>query len=76
MCPFWDRKERMNLKHDLTAPEADRLRALCNFSDEERQVFDLRIRGKSVVEISMALHLSTRTVDRRLSHIKNKICRV
>lgn len=66
----------MNLKHDLTTPEADRFRALCNFTDEERQVFDLRIRGKSVVEISMALHLSARTVDRRLSHIKNKIRRV
>ena len=66
----------MNLKHDLTVPEADRLRALCNFSDEERQVFDLRIQDKSVVEISMALNISTRTVDRRLSGIKKKICRV
>lgn len=66
----------MNLKHDLTAPEADRLRVLCNFTDEEQQVFDLRIRGKSVVEISMALNLSERTVDRRLSNIKNKIRRV
>ena len=66
----------MNLKHDLTVPEADRLRALCNFSDEERQVFDLRVRGKSVVEISMTLNMSMRTVDRRLSGIKNKIGRV
>lgn len=66
----------MNLKHDLTEPEADRLRALCNFSDEERQVFDLRVRGKSVVEISMTLNMSMRTVDRRLSGIKNKIGRV
>ena len=66
----------MNLKHDLTVPEADRLRALCNFSDEERQVFDLRVRGKSVVEISMTLNMSMRTVDRRLSDIKNKIGRV
>lgn len=66
----------MNLKRDLTTPEADRLRALCNFSDEERQVFDLRIRDKSVVEISMALNLSERTVHRRLFSIKNKIRRV
>ena len=29
----------MNIKKDLTAPEADRLRALCNFSDEERESF-------------------------------------
>lgn len=66
----------MNLKRDLTTPEADRLRELCNFSDEERQVFDLRIRGKSVVEITMALNMSERTVNRRLSNIKQKIRRV
>ena len=66
----------MNLKKDLTAPEAERLRALCNFSDEERQVFDLRIRDKSVVEISMALNLSPATIKRRLQSIRRKIDRV
>ena len=66
----------MNLKTDLTTPEADRLRALCNFTDEERQVFDLRIRGKSVVEISMALNLSTASTKRRLQSISRKICKV
>lgn len=76
MCPFWDRKERMNLKHDLTVPEADRLRALCNFSDEERQVFDLRIRDKSVVEISMALSMSVASTKRRLCSIRTKIAKV
>ena len=76
MCPFWDRKERMNLKHDLTVPEADRLRALCNFSDEERQVFDLRIRDKSVVEISMTLNMSVASTKRRLQSIRQKIYKV
>lgn len=66
----------MNLKRDLTAPEADRLRALCNFSDEERQVFDLRIRDKSVVEISIALNMSERGVYRRLANIKRKIAKI
>ena len=66
----------MNLKRDLTAPEADRLRALCNFTDEERAVFDLRIRDKSVVEISMALHLSVAITKRRLSSIRKKVNRV
>lgn len=62
----------MNLKHDLTTPEADRLRALCNFTDEERQVFDLRIRAKTVVEISMAANMSEATVKRRLCSIRKK----
>ena len=66
----------MNLKRDLTTPEADRLRALCNFSDEERQVFDLRIRDKSVVEISMTLNLSVASIKRRLSSIRVKIAKV
>lgn len=66
----------MRIKSDLTAPEADRLRALCNFTDEEREVFDLRIRGKSIVEISMVLNMSERVVYRRLANIKNKISRV
>lgn len=66
----------MNLKHDLTVPEADRLRALCNFSDEERQVFDLRIRDKSVVEISMTLNMSVASTKRRLQSIRQKIYKV
>lgn len=66
----------MNLKRDLTAPEADRLRQLCNFSDEERQVFDLRIRDKSVIEISMALHMSVASTKRRLKTIRMKIFKV
>ena len=66
----------MNLKRDLTAPEADRLRALCNFSDEEREVFDLRIRDKSIVEISMTLNMSVATTKRRLHSIAWKIEKV
>lgn len=66
----------MNLKRDLTAPEADRLRALCNFSDEERQVFDLRIRDKSVIEISMTLHMSVASTKRRLQSIRTKVAKV
>lgn len=66
----------MNLKRDLTTPEADRLRELCNFSDEERQVFDLRIRDKSVIEISMALHMSVASTKRRLQAIRQKVNKV
>lgn len=66
----------MNLKKDFTTPEADRLRALCNFSDDERQVFDLRIRDKSVVEISMMLNMSVASTKRRLHSIRQKINKV
>ena len=55
--------------------EYQRLIKQCPFSDEERRVFDLRRRGKSVVEISMALNMSPRTVGRRLDSVKNKIAK-
>lgn len=66
----------MNLRKELTAPEADRLRALCNFSDDERKVFDMRIRDKSNVEISMTLKMSVRTVNRRWKTAKMKIDKI
>lgn len=66
----------MNLKTDLTEPECERYRRKCNFTDEERAVFDLRVKGRSIVEISQKLNLSETTVSRRLRNIKNKIQRL
>nr|DAO55941.1 MAG TPA: FocB protein-alpha, helix-turn-helix, TRANSCRIPTION.4A [Caudoviricetes sp.] len=66
----------MNLKKDLTKAECVKLREECNFTDEERAVFDLRVAARSVVEISMSLHLSEATVYRRLRNIKRKIVKV
>lgn len=66
----------MNLKNDLTTPEVNRLRELCNFTDEEQAVFNLRTRGKSVVEISLACAMSEGTVKRRLAGIRRKVSRV
>lgn len=66
----------MNLKTDLTKLECDRCRELCNFTDEERAVFDLKTRNKSDIEVSLALNMSESTVSRRLSNIKKKVARV
>lgn len=66
----------MNLKNELTTPEVNRLRDLCNFTDEEQAVFNLRTRGKSVVEISMVCAMSEGTVKRRLAGIQRKVSRV
>lgn len=66
----------MNLKTDFVEREVEFFRRACNFTPEEREVFDLRTRGKSVVEISLSLNLSTATVNRRLRAVKNKILRV
>lgn len=45
----------------------------CPFSDEEIEVFTLRRKGKSVIQIAFETNLSDRTVSRRLKSIKDKI---
>lgn len=64
------------IKGEFTEPEVEYFRQKCNFTEDEREVFELRVRGKSIVAISLALHMSESTVSRRLRGIKNKIIRV
>lgn len=66
----------MNLKNGLTAIECDRFRRDCNFTPQEMNVFNLRVRDKSIVEISQNLNMSEATVNRRIRGIKDKILRV
>lgn len=69
-------EEKLHLKNEFTKPECDRFRELCNFTEDERQVFDLRVTGKSIIEISMTLCMGETTVKRRIKGIKKKIYRV
>lgn len=64
------------LKGEFTGPECDYLRSVCNFTREELEVFNLRVSGCSLVEISLELCMSERTVQRRIAGIKKKIIRV
>lgn len=66
----------MNIKTEFTEPECERFRRECNFSDEERAVFDLRVKSRSIVEIQNALNMSESTVNRRIRSIKRKIYKV
>lgn len=63
----------MLVKRYLLQAEADKIRQVCNFTDEELQIFNLRMRGKSNLEICFALHLSERTLGRRFVRIQQKI---
>ena len=69
-------EDKWNLKGEFTKPECDRYRELCNFTEDERKVFDLRVTGHSIIESSMALCMGEATVKRRIKGIKNKIYRV
>lgn len=61
---------------EFTRRECDFFRRECNFTAQERAVFDLRVQGASIVEIALALHLSTATVARRVRAVKTKIGKV
>ena len=60
-------------KFDFSNTEYQRFVSVCPFSDEELKVLELRRRGKSVIEISLALAMSDRTVSRRIKSIAKKI---
>lgn len=66
----------MNIKTEFTEPECELFREKCNFTDEERAVFDLRVKSRSIVEIQHALNMSESTVNRRIRSIKKKIYKV
>lgn len=66
----------MNIKTEFTEPECERFRQECNFSEEERAVFDLRVKSRSIIEIQNALNMSESTVNRRIRNIKRKIYKV
>ncbi len=65
----------MNIRKDLIAAEANTLRTACNFTDEELEVFDMLVKNKSIVNISMSTNTSPRTVERRVHSIKSKVAK-
>ena len=66
----------MNLKTEFTEIECDRFRRDCNFTPDELNVFNLRVKDHSIVEISMRLNMSESTVSRKIKNIKRKIVKV
>lgn len=66
----------MNIKTEFTRLECDRFRRDCNFTPEEREVFDLAVQNVSNLKIGLELNMSKATVERRISAIKKKIIKV
>lgn len=66
----------MNIKTEFTLPECERFRRDCNFTQEERAVFDLAVQNKSNVQIGLELGMAQATVSRKIKAIKRKIIRV
>ena len=71
----------MNIKNEFTEPECEKFRRECNFTPDELEIFNLRVKDNLVVQIQMKLrekniYLSERTIERRLKNIKDKIKKV
>lgn len=66
----------MNIKNEFTEPECEYFRKNCNFTPEELEVFNLRVKDNSIVAIQDKLRMSESTVNRRIRSIKKKIYKV
>lgn len=58
-----------------TIKEAENIKTLVYFTDDELQIFEMWLREKSIIEMSLKLNLSTATISRRKKSIKDKISR-
>ena len=62
--------------YDLVEPELNRLRELCNFSDNELEYFNLRAKHKSNTQISLTMNVSEAQVSKLARKVKDKISRI
>lgn len=64
------------MKFDFTKEEYETLKDKMMLNDELSTIFEMKIKGCSVIEMSMKLHLSESTIKRRVRCIKNKLKKV
>jgi len=62
--------------YDFVEWELEKFRKECNFTDEELEYFNLRAKGKSNVEISLTMNISTAKVSVLAKKVKSKMIRV
>lgn len=61
------------MKFDFCMSRAEYDDIVFGLTDEEREVLDLRRRGRRNADIAAELYCSERTVNRRVRNIKNKL---
>ena len=61
---------------DLTVPELNRYRELCNFLDDEMIYFNMKARDKSNVQIAISMSISEAQVSRIAVRVKDKMKRI
>lgn len=63
----------VNIRKNLLTSDVEELLSACNFSTEEEQVFRLLVKNASVVQMTFALNMSQRTVERRVHDVKARV---
>lgn len=62
----------MNLSY-LSKEQSESYKSKMNLTEDEEQIFDMLTKNYSVVKIASVMQMSTRTVDRRIKSIKEKM---
>ena len=62
----------MNLSF-LSKEQSEEYKIKMNLTEDEEQIFDMLTKNYSVVKIAGVMQMSTRTVDRRIKSIREKI---
>lgn len=62
----------MNLSF-LSKEQSEEYKNKMNLTEDEEQIFDMLTKNYSVVKIASIMQMSTRTVDRRIKSIREKI---
>ena len=61
---------------ELTKPELEKIKENANFTDEELRIFKLLSQDKSITDIAVRISASSRTINRKISKIKQKISKL
>lgn len=61
---------------DFTREEYELIKDKAMLNEELSQILEMKIKGYSITRISMELHISERTVSRRIRQLKKKIMKV
>ena len=62
-------------RFDFSHAEYEHFKSVCDFSDDELVILEMRRRGKSIIEMKFRLNMSERSIHRCLNSIKRKISR-
>lgn len=64
------------MKFDFTKDEYEEIKEKLMLNEELSQILEMKIKGYSVVQISMKLNISESTASRRIKQLKNKIMKI